>query len=227
MASGRDYGFIETLWEKITKDPITMKQNEAIIYEDVCIQTRDEKYILGGLNSEALRLIKQIESQNPDLFAGLTELPDSNFTIRTSRVTKEFAQGKGTNKAVLDKRYPTVKAHFYGIRGQYPSLANLDVRKSADAIDFIERNSHKGTAFNKYLELIAKNGIKGENVLVVGDAPNDEEMMKRVLYEGGTAGYVGYDKDLESRLIKVKSGRLIIPSQKGPVGTAQIIRDVL
>ena len=98
---------------------------------------------------------------------------------------------------------------------------------SADGIDFVDANAHKSVSFRKYLELLKSSGIYIGQVAVIGDAENDEEVIKLILESGGIAGFVGIDNKLEERLIQVSNGNLIIPSQKGPLGTAEVINQIL
>lgn len=149
MASGRDYEFMGEFWNRLT-DSLKMREEEALLYEDACLFLGDgRRYVLGGLDEPTLKLIKEIELQYPLAFDGLIGLPNQ-FTIKTSRVTKEFAMGQKTQGIVrekLEKRYAEINALFEGLKKSpnYTSLLwNLSIRMSADAIDFIDKRTNKG-----------------------------------------------------------------------------------
>ncbi|MBI2043930.1 HAD hydrolase family protein [Candidatus Pacearchaeota archaeon] len=238
LASGRDYVDQHGIWRRLTGEEKLLPM-EAILYEDACIKLGDGRtYTFGGLNKQQLELVAQIEHDRPELFAGLVPLPGSNFTVRTARVTREFADGIGTNVAVLVDRHTKIVAYVDELRAdqRYSALlSNIHVGKSADGIDFLDKGAHKGVAFGKYIEVLNEIGITGDKIIVLGDAANDEGMLKKVLEAGGIAGYVGMvgqtdsnKGDLERTLREFAQnapGRLIIPKVRGPIGAAYIIHE--
>lgn len=230
MASGRDYEFMENLRRHLT-DSESLFDMEAVLYEDICLAFRDGKrHVLGGLNQDTLEFIEKIEIQNPSYFGGLVPLPGNKFTIRTSRVTEEFARGEkmeGKIRDKLEERYKLICSLFEDLK-QNPSysslIENLAIRISKDGIDFVDKDAHKGVAFEKYLNILKERGIELNQILTIGDALNDEEILRTTLSSGGFVGYVGVEKDLELRLKQIKSGALIVPEIKGPLGTLEVIK---
>jgi len=214
MASGRDLSFMRRLRESIIEEK--PKEGEAILYEDVCLEIGREKYVLGGLNPEVLERIKQFYADNGKFFEGLVPLPNNNFTIRYSWVTEEFARGEGTNKRVLDARYDFIK------RLIEERFEGVEVTKSADGIDVVRKGANKLIALERYLEILRNFGVNPEQILVIGDAKNDEGMLERIMDSGGFGALVGEDKELERRLRRF-GNKLHIPENKGPLGTAEVI----
>lgn len=249
LASGRDQYAQQELWNRITEDGAGLKPYEAICYEDSQLLMGDGRhYSAGGLSPKTLALIEQIEREHPEAFDGVVPLPGNRFTVRTARVTKEFAAGKGTNPDVLNRAYLAIKelmerlkkASFYGTGSFYgPEISTLHIGHSADAVDFLDRNSSKAKPFAYYVSILEESySIRPEEVLVLGDATNDQSMMTYALEVGGMVGYVGKPEQMaiggERRLeevlqlfAKVNEGKLIIPSVRGPEGTVEVLERLL
>ena len=135
MASGRDYNFMKHLWNDLTGSA-QLRSGEAILYEDACIFYNGENHVLGGLNSETIGLVKKIETDNIWAFEGLVELPGNKFTIRSSRVTQEFANGKKTEGDILEK----LRDRYLKIKEVIDSLKDFHLKLSKIESDFHNEN---------------------------------------------------------------------------------------
>jgi|SRR3989338_1641256 len=214
IISGRDEPFLRELYRNLVS-PSEPKQQEALMYEDACIRLfSGEVYCLGGIDSSVLDQINKMYDKRRDLFAGLVSLPNNKFTIRASWVTEEFASGKPSNVQTLDERYESIKELTE------EGFPMVEVVRSADAIDVISRGVNKALSLTKYLGLL-KGQIAPPEVLAIGDAVNDEKMLRLISEAGGKIGFVGTDKDLEARISVMKNG--YISNQKGPFGTCEVI----
>ncbi len=220
IASGRDLRFLQKLRGQIIEDE-TLNPYEAVIYEDVGLSiVNGESYVLGGIDQQTLERISLFFNQNPQLFAGLTPLPDGNFTLKTAWVTYEFADKRSTNRRVLEERFPKIKEALLSVAPE------AEVKMSADAIDVMGNGLDKAIAFRKYVGLLKERlGIPHRNILVVGDAPNDKAMMINAVQNGGLAAYVGKDYNLERILSEF--GNVIVTKQKGQRGTEEAIRKLI
>lgn len=242
LASGRDQYAQQELWTRITEDAAGLKLYEAISYEDCQLLMGNGKlYSFGGLSSRTLALIDLIEENYREAFEEVVPLPGQRFTVRAARVTREFAAGRETNSAALNKAYLAIKNLVERLKldpAYAPDLSTLHIGKSADAIDFLDQNSSKANLFLQYLEILNSSySITSDTVLVLGDAANDQKMLMAALEKGGIAGYVGQPEQIAingERLEEVLQsfaettrGTLFIPSVRGPNGTVEVLEKLL
>ncbi len=215
LISGRDLPFEKNLYKKLAEKK-HMKDYEALIYEENCVQLGNGKnYITRGINKEQLSKINHLYVEEPELFNGLVFLPNSKFTIRAGWVTEEFALNKPTNEFVLSLRYPEIKSYIE------QHFTNIQVGRSADGIDVISKNSDKTVGLTKYLDILKKEfKLSPKEVLVIGDSFNDLNALEQILRLGGKAGFVGTNINLQEKLA---SQGAYIPKSKGPLGTLETL----
>jgi HAD superfamily hydrolase (TIGR01484 family) len=215
FVSGRDYKFIDKLREKVIEKQI--KKNESILYEDVGLKLfSGEEHVLGGVEKRILEKLNSFHKEYQKIFTGLVPLPNNNFQLRYSWVTEEFAQGKDTNLKILEEKYPKIKNL---LKSKFP---NIEIKKSADAIDVVGKGCDKIISVKKYLEILEDKGISQKDVLIIGDSESDKKMLEYILENGGKAGFVGDNKNLEDNL---KNKGAYISKQKGMKGTLEILKN--
>jgi len=219
-ASGRPLNYQQEL-QRIISSGKPPRDLEGFIYEDGCLRLgTGADYRFGGLSEEDLSIIDALYKKNPNgVFDGMVPLPKAKFTIRRAYVTREFGvDEQPTNEPVLQKAY--VGAVRLKDTGEIPE--SVRISKSHDGLDFTDPSAHKGAPFGKYLEILAASGISPTQVLVIGDAGNDEELIATILSEGGVAAFVGPNQELVQKFGKMGA---YIPTRKGPLGTLESIRN--
>jgi len=217
--SGRDIDFERALYNSFIGD-LSPIPGEALLYEDVGLSLiQGENYVLGGLNKDLLEKVENLFKENSELLKGLVSLPNSKSKYKASRVTKEFAENKPSNKKLLEEKYIQIKDL---IEEKYGETAMAI--KSADAIDIIDKNANKKFPFEKYLLILEEEySISPKEVLFIGDSENDFGAIEILLQKGGSVGFVGDEKKLTENLRN--HSNLYVSDIKGPKGTADIIRN--
>ncbi len=217
LITGRDLDFSKLLRRRMRVMPYL--KGEVSIFEDVGIELSDGTlYDMGGMIPEEIEEVKVLEEEHPEIFRGLEPLIGSNFTIRTTWVTEEFNRGEETNKQTLARAYPQIQA-LVGER-----FPNVHIGRSADAIDVVAKGADKKVALEEYLGILKREyGVEPSQVLGIGDARNDEGLLKYLVEVGGHAAFVGAGGELRERL---GEAGVNLSHRPGPEGTAEILRRI-
>lgn len=219
LASGRDLQFQENL-QRVISGEKPKKDFEGFIYEDGCLRLGNgEDYKFAGLGEQDLASIDRIYRENPNgTFNGMVPLPNTRFLIRRAYVTKEFAGHNPTNDPILQRAYEM--ASELSRNGTIPK--SVRVSRSTDGLDFTDPNAHKGISFRKYLDILEERAkILPNQLLVIGDAGNDKELIEITLEKGGRAAFVGRNPQLTEEFRFLGA---YVSKEKGPLGTLEAIK---
>ncbi len=216
IASGRPYEFLKSVHDALIPSSSKLAC-EGLIYESGSYHLFSEGTFttVGGLSEDQLKQLDAYLAKENML--GLVPLPNTKFQTRRSFVTPSFVLSGNTDQELLNHVYKTLGPK---IQTAFPFL---HVSKTADGFDMEARDVTKETALTPYLQKI---GMKPADCLAIGDSSNDFPMFDLIGKNGGIVAYVGVNQSQED-LVRRSYTHTLIPEQRGPKGTCEVIAQIL